>query len=331
MHSNPTVAIFLQKQQPDHFSSLQELLESYALTSQLNEYPSFESLSCSESVPVIDLTDPNVVELVGHACKTWGMFQATNHGIPQKLVDDMESTVRILFSLPPQQKLKEARLPDGFSGYGFHRISAFCEKLTWSESFTTVGSPLEHFCQPWPQDYTKFCCIAEEYEREMKRLAARLMWLMLGSLGISKEDIKRAGPRGEFEDASAVLQFNSYPACLDPDRTMGLAQHTDSSLFSIEEGRGWFMVPLVPGAFVINVGDFIHMLSNGLYQNVLHRAVVNRSQHRVSKAQVSPLSKLLGPSCPPLYPPLTWNEYLGTKAKLHNKALESLRLCAPMN
>ncbi|TQD82735.1 hypothetical protein C1H46_031704 [Malus baccata] len=284
------------------------------------------------------------------------MFQATNHGVPQNLVDDMESTVRSLFSLPPQQKLKAARLPDGFSGYGFHRISAFCEKLTWSESFTTVGSPLEHYRQLWPQEYTKFCCIAEEYEREMKRLAARLMWLMLGSLGISTEDIKWAGPRGEFEDASAVLQFNSYPACPDPDRTMGLAQHTDSSLISIihqssnasglqvfrqgEEGRGWLMVPPVPGAFVINVGDFIHMLSNGFYQSVLHRAVVNRSQHRLSvaclygppeNAQVSPLSKLLGPSCPPLYPPLTWNEYLGTKAKLHNKALESLRLCAPMN
>ncbi|KAM1702924.1 hypothetical protein ACFXTN_026001 [Malus domestica] len=158
------------------------------------------------------------------------------------------------------------------------------------------------------------------------------------------------------------MHLQSYNSTLtqlvpDPDRTIGLAQHTDSSLISIvhqssnasglqvfrqgeEEGRGWLMVPPVPGAFVINVGDFMHMLSNGLYQNVFHRAVVNRNQHRVSvaclygppeNAQVSPLSKLLGPSCPPLYPPLTWNEYLGTKAKLHNKALESLRLCAPPN
>ncbi|XP_068330302.1 gibberellin 3-beta-dioxygenase 1-like [Pyrus communis] len=349
--------IFLHKQHPHDFGSLQELPESYAWTSQLNEYPSFESLSCSESVPVIDLADPNVFELVGHACKTWGMFQATNHGVPQKLVDDMEYTVRSLFSLPPQQKLKAARLADGISGYGFHRISAFCEKLMWSESFTTVGSPLQHFCQLWPQDYTKFCCVTEEYEKEMKRLAARLMWLMLGSLGISKEDIKWAGPRGEFEDASAALQLNSYPACPDPDRTMGLAQHTDSNLLSIvhqsanasglqvfqegkDEGRGWLMVPPVPGAFVINVGDLIHILSNGLYQNPLHRAVVNRSQHRVSvaylygppeNAQLFPLSKLLGPSCPPLYPHVTWNEYLGTKAKLNNKALQSLRLNAPLN
>ncbi|CAL9005025.1 unnamed protein product, partial [Prunus brigantina] len=68
---------------------------------------------------------------------------------------------------------------------------------------------------------------------EMRRLGSRLMRLMLGSLGVSKEDIKWAAPKREFEYASAVLQLNSYPACPDPDRTMGLAQHTDSNLLSI--------------------------------------------------------------------------------------------------
>lgn len=141
---------------PD-FNSLHELPDSYAWTHQLDEYPSLDSSFGSElCVPIIDLKDPNALKLVGHACKTWGVFQVTNHGIPLKLLHNIESTCRSLFSLPVQQKLKAARQPDGISGYGIHRISSFFQKLMWSEGFTIVGSPLEHFRQLWPQDYNKF-------------------------------------------------------------------------------------------------------------------------------------------------------------------------------
>lgn len=173
---------------------------------------------------------------------------------------------------------------------------------------------------------------------------------MLASLGISIEDIEWAGPSGDFSGASAALQLNSYPACPDPNRAMGLAAHTDSTLFTIlhqnntsglqvhREGGGWVTVPPIPGALVINVGDLLHILSNGLYQSVLHRAVVNKLQHRLSVAylygppnrvEISPLSKLTSPTSPPLYRPVTWTEYLREKAKHFNKALSSVRICAP--
>lgn len=192
-----------------------------------------------------------------------------------------------------------------------------------------------------------FCLsdVIEEYQKEMRRLAGTLMWLMLGSLGMCKGDIKWAG-------SCDALQLNSYPACPDPDRAMGLAPHTDSTLLTIlfqnstsglqvlKEGCGWVTVPPIPGALVINVGDLLHILSNGLYPSVLHRAVVNRTQHRLSVAylygppsdvQISPLPKLIDQNNPPLYRPVTWSEYLGTKAKHFDKALSSVRLCAPMN
>lgn len=198
------------------------------------------------------------------------------------------------------------------------------------------------------------CCLSdviEEYEKAMRKLAGTLMWLMLGSLGICEGDVKWAGPKGDFAGACNALQLNSYPACPDPDRAMGLAPHTDSTLLTIlfqdstsglqvlKEGCGWVMVPPVPDALVINVGDLFHILSNGLYPSVLHRAVVNRNRHRLSVAylygppsnvQISPLPKLIDPSNPPLYRPVTWSEYLGTKAKHFNKALSSVRLYAPM-
>ncbi|KAK2984896.1 hypothetical protein RJ640_008661 [Escallonia rubra] len=332
-------------------SSVKELPDSHAWVSP-EELCSSGASRDTESIPVIDLNGPNATKLAGQACKTWGAFQVTNHGIPESLLDKMEAAGRKLFSLPIQQKLKAARSSDGVSGYGVARISSFFPKLMWSEGFTIVGSPLEHARQLWPKDYNNFCDTIEEYEREMKALAGRLMWVMLGSLGITKEDVNWSGPRGEFNGACAALQFNSYPACPDPDRAMGLAAHTDSTLLTIlhqnkasglqvhREGTGWVTVPPLPGALVVNVGDLLHILSNGLYPSVLHRAMVNRTQHRLSMAyllgppscvQISPLSRLVDHGHPALYRPITWSEYLDTKAKNFNKALSSVRLCAPLN
>lgn len=178
------------------------------------------------------------------------------------------------------------------------------------------------------------------------------MCLVLASLGISNKDLKWAGPRGEFNEACAALHLNSYPSCPDPDRAMGLAPHTDSTLLTIlyqnnisglqvlREGAGWVTVPPTPGGLVVNMGDLLHILSNGLYRSVLHRVLVNRTQQRFSVAylygppanvQISPHVKLIGPSRPALYRPVTWNEYLGTKAKHFNKALSLVQLCASIN
>ncbi|KAL7191382.1 hypothetical protein ACSBR2_023453 [Camellia fascicularis] len=334
------------------FNSVKELPESHAWTSLLGDYPSGPDSCGVGSVPIIDLDDPNAQKLVGHACSTWGVFQVTNHGVKNSLLNGIEAAGKSLFSLPIQEKLKAARSPDGVSGYGVARISSFFPKLMWSEGFTIFGSPLEHARQLWPQDHNQFCDVIEEYEKVMQQLAGRLMWLMLGSLGITKEDIKWAGPKADFKGACAAIQLNSYPACPDPDRAMGLAAHTDSTLLTIlhqnntsglqvlREGAGWVMVPPRPGTLVVNIGDLLHILSNGLYPSVLHRAMVNRTQHRLSIAylcgpptnvQISPLSKLVDPSHPPLYRPVTWTEYLGTKAKHFNKALSSVRLCIPLN
>ncbi|KAJ1429093.1 Oxoglutarate/iron-dependent dioxygenase [Sesbania bispinosa] len=343
--------VHLHQKHPD-FNSLQELPDSYAWTQHDHEYEYDHHHHSDQTVPVIDLNDPNAPKVIGHACKTWGVFQVVNHGIPMRLFSDIQRAGQTLFSLPLHQKLKAARSPDGVCGYGRARMSSFFPKLMWSECFTILESPADHFLQLWPHDYAKYCEIVVQYEEAMKKLAGKVMWLMLTSLGISKEDLKWAGPRGEFNGACAALHLNSYPSCPDPDRAMGLAPHTDSTLLTIlyqnnvsglqvlREGAGWVTVPPLPGALVINVGDLLHILSNGLYPSVLHRVLVNRTRQRFSVAylygpptniQISPHVKLIGPSRPALYRPVTWNEYLGTKAKHFNKALSYVQLCASIN
>lgn len=108
------------------------------------------------SIPVIDVTDPNVVELVRQASETWGMFQVIKHGVDLRLFEEVEAEARRLFSLPTAHKLKVLRSPEIPTGYGMARISSNCDKNLWHEGFTIIGSCLDNVKQLWPHDYNRF-------------------------------------------------------------------------------------------------------------------------------------------------------------------------------
>lgn len=188
----------------------------------------------------------------------------------------------------------------------------------------------------------------EEYNKEMKRLAERLMQLMLLSLGLTGQDDQEEEEKEYFRDITAALQLNSYPACPEPDRAMGLASHTDSGLLTILHQSSaasglqllrsdrWVTVPPVPGALVVIIGDLGHVLSNGRFKSVLHRAVVNRTHHRISAAYLCgprpdvKVSPIRGPAGLGMqrqaYRAVTWGEYLGLRARFFDKAIELIRV-----
>ncbi|KAK4410579.1 Gibberellin 3-beta-dioxygenase 1 [Sesamum angolense] len=129
---------------------------------------------------------------------------------------------------------------------------------------------------------------------------------------------------------------------------MGMAAHTDSTILNIlhqsntsglqvfrGDGSGWVTLQPHPGALVILIGDFMHILSNWLYLNPLHRAVVNQTRHRLSivylhgppsSVKIGPLTQPVDHNFPPLYRPVTWSEYLGIKAQYFDKALSTISL-----
>ncbi|XP_031497635.1 gibberellin 3-beta-dioxygenase 1-like [Nymphaea colorata] len=331
---NPIMDLTRMEKVPD--SHAWPPLEDY-----LDDVPSKDGI-----IPVISLSEPKlaVMNQVSRACKTWGMFQVVNHGIPMRLFAELESLGHQLFGLPMEQKLKALRAPDSISGYGVARISPFFDKMMWNEGFTVVGSPLEHARRLMPDNYDRFCAVIEEYETEMKHFAERLMELILSSLGLRKDDVEWA--KNGFEHTNGVLQMNSYPMCPQPTTAMGLAAHTDSSVMTLlyqtsiaglqvmKDGH-WITVPPIPGAMVINLGDLLHILSNACFTAPLHRALVSQTHHRLSFAyfwgppadtNVFPHPRLLSLNNPPLYQSITWHDYLKLKAKLFNKALPSLLL-----
>ncbi|XP_021674254.2 gibberellin 3-beta-dioxygenase 3-like [Hevea brasiliensis] len=305
-----------------------------------------------DSIPLIDLAQPHALSLIRQACEIWGMFQVTNHGIPITLLHQIERQTQRLFALPANQKLLALRSPDGFTGYGLARISNFFSKQMWYEGFTVMGYPEQHASQLWPNDHTIFCDVIEEYQREMKELAEKLIGLLLESLGLTPEDVNWfRNIHHHHHHHQDVLQLNSYPVCPDPGRAMGLPPHTDSSLLTVlhqsnatglqvlRDGIGWVPVHPVDGALVVNVGDLMHIITNGRFKSALHRALVNNTRHRMSIAyfygpprdvKISPLMKLIDFDHPNMYRPVTWKEYLDVKATHFDKALEFIKYDAFM-
>ncbi|PIA65319.1 hypothetical protein AQUCO_00100648v1 [Aquilegia coerulea] len=332
------------------FDSVQEVPDSHKWP-HVVDYPSDQDLHDVESVPIIDLMDPNAANLVGNACQTWGVFQVTNHGIPIHLLENLDSEGRRLFQLPTQQKLKAAHRPCISGGYGRAR-SRVCSKQMWSERFTIVGSPIEQARQLWPEEYKTFCDVIEEYEKEMKKLSKMLMWIMLGTLGIAEDDMCSAGPESKSECPCNILQLNSFPPCPDPKLVMGLAAHTDISLLTvhyqtntsglqvIRDGGRWVTVQPKSGALVINVGDLLQIISNGRFRSIFQRAVVHQTRHRLSFAylygppsniQTSALTKLIDQKRPPLYHPETWTKFRKVNYKRSNQALTTFQLAESQN
>ncbi|KAL2544747.1 Gibberellin 3-beta-dioxygenase 1 [Forsythia ovata] len=334
---------------PLDFDSVHKLPDSHTwsdhvscLDSEKYAYLKHASINEESSVPIIDLSAPNVVELVGNACQVWGMFHVINHGVSSSLVDDVDSCARQLFSLPTQQKLKTLRAPGGATGYGAARISPFFSKLMWHEGFTIIGSAVEHAKELWPHDYEEFCNVMDTYQKKMKSLAYQILLLILKFLDTTQEEEETISITSIYGSEGA-LQLNSYPCCPDPNRAIGLAPHTDSLLLTIlhqsetnglqihRNGVGWLSVPPISGSLVVNIGDLLHIMSNGRFPTVYHRAVPNQNRHRISIAYfygppadsiVGPLSKLPFPR----YRSLTVKEYISLKNKHLERALSLIKI-----
>ncbi|OMO63562.1 Oxoglutarate/iron-dependent dioxygenase [Corchorus olitorius] len=153
-----------------------------------------------------------------------------------------------------------------------------------------------------------------------------------------------------LENGLQLMVANLYPPCPQPELAMGLPPHSDHGLviLVIQNGIGglqmkhqgkWINVNPVPNSIIANIGDQIEILSNGKYKSVLHRAVVNNKDTRISIAMsqgpaldavVSPASELVDSvSNPPAYKAIKFKEYIEDQQSHHldgKSALELVRL-----
>ncbi|GMJ07546.1 SENESCENCE-RELATED GENE 1, senescence-related gene 1 [Hibiscus trionum] len=283
--------------------------------------PVVSHTNLSPQVPVIDmekLPSGEELEQLHHACKEWGFFQLINHGVNSSLVEKMKMEVQQFFNLPLEEKQKLWQKPGEVEGFGQAFVVSEEQKLNWGDMFYMITLPT-NLRKPhlFPNLPLAFRETLEVYSVELKHLAMKLLDLMAKALGMEPNDM-----RALFEEGHQGMRMNYYPPCPQPDLAIGLNSHSDgiglTILLQINEMEGlqirkngvWVPIKPLPNAFVINIGDIMEIVSNGIYKSIEHRATVNSVKERVSVAtfyspkldgEMGPAPSLITPQTPPLF------------------------------
>ncbi|PNX60471.1 protein SRG1-like [Trifolium pratense] len=127
-----------------------------------------------------------------------------------------------------------------------------------------------------------------------------------------------------------MMRMSYYPPCPQPEKVIGLTNHSDPQgitlLLQLNEVEGlqikkdgmWVPVKPLPNAFIVNIGDIIEIITNGTYQSIEHRAIVNSEKERLSIATfyspkqdsvVGPVESLISEQNPARFKKIGVEEY----------------------
>ncbi|KAF7808445.1 protein SRG1-like [Senna tora] len=271
------------------------------------------SFSSSQQIPIIDMTrllspefHASELHKLDYACKHWGFFQLTNHGVSTSLVENVKRGVEDFFNLPIEEKKKFGQKEGDREGFGQLFVVSEEQKLDWGDMFYCITLPQEarkpHL---FPKLSIPFRDNLDAYCEELRKLANKIIQLLFEALNMEAKEMAEL-----LEGGRQSVRMNYYPPCPEPDKVIGFNPHSDvgilTILLQINEMEGlqiknngnWIHVNPLPNAFVINLGDVFEILSNGIYQSVEHRATVNSEKERMSMATfLGPkLDGILGPS-----------------------------------
>ncbi|XP_074345852.1 1-aminocyclopropane-1-carboxylate oxidase homolog 1-like isoform X2 [Apium graveolens] len=221
-------------------------------------------------VPVIDLGGigscvkkrKEVVDEIKLASMTWGFFQVVNHGIPVQLMDQMIDGVRKFHEQDLELKkeyyshdhMKTVRYDSSIDLYR----SRFAKwRDTLNISLLVPGKFHPDHLPPICRDITM------NYMNEATKLGDSLFDLLSEALGLQIDQLR------SMECASGrKFVGHYYPACPEPELTLGANKHTDPSFLTIllQDSIGglqflhdnqWTDIPPLAGSLVVNIGDLL--------------------------------------------------------------------------
>ena len=258
----------------------------------------------TQQLPVIDLSglmsDDHIAlhrisREIGKACRTIGFFYVVNHGIAA-IPAAFEQSAKF-FALPPAQKralaIEEVGGNRGYSGL-LHEALDPKRGADMKEAFNIgldlapddpellAGVPFRSL-NAWP-DLPDFKRALLGYFDDCVALGQQIHRAFALDLGLHADFFQ-----DKLDRSMATLRLLHYPAISPgaPDQ-MSAGEHTDYgniTLLATDEvgglevktrGGEWIAAPVMPGAYVVNIGDCLMRWTNDIYVSTPHR-VINRS------------------------------------------------------
>ncbi|TVU02462.1 hypothetical protein EJB05_52050, partial [Eragrostis curvula] len=254
-----------------------------------------------EPIPVIDfgrlLDDAAEADKLYAALQSWGLVLVTNHGIEASLMDNVMKASREFFRQPLEAKQKYSNLIDGkhfqVEGYGNDRVLTQDQILDWCDRLHLRVEPEdERNLAFWPKHPESFRDVLHEYTSKTKKIRNDIFQAMARILGLEDDYfINQIGDK-----AHAFARFNYYPPCPRPDLVNGVRPHSDGAVLTIllvdKEVGGlqvqrdgmWYNVPSRPNTLLVNLGDSMEIMNNGIFKSPVHRVVTNAEKERISLA-----------------------------------------------
>lgn len=318
-------------------------------------------------IPVIDISGYysgsyekklKIAKEIDAAWKNIGFLVIEGHQVSEDLVARAHKVSREFYDLPESIKLKYTTSPSVYRGYiamgGLAAGNTFGDRKT-APDYREMFTMSRENCDPsdpyygseegkrvfspnvWPVEVTNFKEIWLEYYSAMDKLGKTLMHLF--ALGL---DLPEDWFDSSFDKHMSVLAVTNYPdqASAPTENQLRCGAHTDYGALTIlksenkpgglevmsKDGK-WLSVPMVPGTYVINLGDLMARWTNDRWVSNLHRvanpprdlAMDSRRQslicffHPNYDAKIECLPSCTNAQGSPKYPPVRTREYLLAK------------------
>ncbi|CAL9243094.1 unnamed protein product [Arabidopsis halleri] len=250
----------------------------------------------SLELPVFDISKPlseSSLTSLQDACKEWGFFYVTNHGVSGDMYKKLRRLSGGVFELEDEKKMKM-----GASNYTPRFIaSPFFESLRVSgpDFYASAKSSVDAFSDQATDE--EFSGLMKEYGEKMTELCEKIMKAILSSFG---DDLHHKHYESEFGNCHGYFRINNYTIPSeqeddhhndddDQDLIEGLGMHTDMSCITIvdqddigglqvrtRDGIGLMDINPKDEALVVNVGDLLHAWTNGRLRSSQHRVILKR-------------------------------------------------------
>ncbi|XP_037488452.1 1-aminocyclopropane-1-carboxylate oxidase homolog 1-like [Triticum dicoccoides] len=246
------------------------------------------------AIPIIDLgcgDHEAVVAAVRRAAAEWGFFKVTGHGVPEDTMAMAMDAVRAFHEADGGEGSDKARL---YSRELARAVKYHCNFDLYQSPVANWRDTLYLRMAPTPPDAGDLpdnCRNALfDYAHQVKSLGNTLFELLSEALGLKPSHLT------DIEcNQGQVLLCHYYPPCPQPELAIGTSRHSDGGFLTIllqDEIGGlqifiedqWVDVAPTPGAFIVNIGDLLQLISNDGFRSVEHRVLAKNIAPRVSIA-----------------------------------------------